>query len=164
MIDKTPHLGCFFVLYAPNRRFESDFWACESWKMACTNRIFGLFWIKTEKSMNFFRTIKIPEIRHFSYCGMVWADFFKINFEKTLDFFDVWTHTVRALSWERKKRKLSTPKIQAVYGTTKRMGILINTQTLWIKAAHQNSRRDVQTVEFGNIQTLTKSNVHILDR
>lgn len=26
------------------------------------------------------------------------------------------------------------------------------------------SRRDMQTVEFGNIQTLTKSNVHILDR
>ena len=51
-------------------------------------------------------------------------------------------------SWEPFNKTLN-PWNSAVYGTNAKNGVPGKLRTLWIKAAHQNSRRDVQTVEFG---------------
>ena len=64
-------------------------------------------------------------------------NFFKIIFNKSLDFWKKCAHTMRAFKLRRNQKRISTPEISAVNGTTDETGFLLNTQTLWIKAAHQ---------------------------
>ena len=75
--------------------------------------------------------------------------FFILSYEKTLDFFQLSIHTMRAFKLGTIYLRLSTPEILRFTEQTLRTGYRLNCASLWIKAAHQNSRRDVQTVEFG---------------
>lgn len=58
----------------------------------------------------------------FSWC----EKFFKIIFNKLLDFFRKCAHTMRAFKLGTVQIQISTPEISAVYGTTNEMGICKN--------------------------------------
>ena len=91
-------------------------------------------------------------------------NFLKIIFEIPLDFFRLWAHTKRAFKLRQQNKRHSTPEILRFTEQTVWNRFWSNTQTLWIKAAHQKFKKGCADSWFWNIQTLTKSKVHILDR
>ena len=62
--------------------------------------------------------------------GEKW-NFLKIIFQKALDFWKVWAHTMQAFKLRTKQKKLSTPEIPRFTDNSDKSA------TLWIKAAHQ---------------------------
>ena len=62
----------------------------------------------------------------FSWC----EKFFKIIFNKLLDFFRKCAHTMRAFKLGTVQKQISTPEISAVNGTTNGKRVSLNTQTL----------------------------------
>ena len=66
---------------------------------------------------------KTPEIWHFFLDKKDFYDFFKIIFNKLLDFFVKCAHTMRAFKLGTVQKQISTPEISAVYGTTNETGV-----------------------------------------